>query len=107
MIPSINEVTEISSDQSVVVICGADSFPCLPELGRAETEYVKRCIAEREEVILLNNYYRIIIVVTEKSDIDPSRRMEHLRQVSSRVRDIIREHRIKSMAVTSCGLCNG
>ena len=107
MVPSINKVTEIPADQSVVVICGADSFPSLLELGGAEAEYVKRCIAEREEVILLNNYYRIIVVVTEKSDIAPSRRMEHLRQVSSRVRNIIRENRIKSVIVTSCELCDG
>lgn len=107
MIPIINRITEIPADQSVVVVCGAEHFPSFLDLGEVEAGYVKRCIAEREEVIVLNNYFRIIVIVTEKSDLSPSRRMEHLRQMSARVREIVRGHGVRSLTVAHTVLCEG
>jgi leucyl aminopeptidase len=107
MIPIINRIAEVPQDQSVVVVCGTESFPCFLNLGEDETGYVKRCIAEREEVIVLNNYHRVVIIVTEKSDLSPSRRKEHLRQLAARVRDIIRGHRERSIALAYTDLCEG
>ncbi|MCA1756206.1 MAG: peptidase M17 [Bacteroidales bacterium] len=107
MIPIISRITEMPADQSVVVVCGAEHFPSFLDLGEVEAGYVKRCIAEREEVIVLNNYYRIIVIVTEKSDLAPLRRMEHLRQLSARVREIVRDHRVRSLTVAHTVLCEG
>lgn len=103
MSPKIEQITEILSDQSVIAICGADDFPASLNLTVPEEEYLRRSIAEKEELIVINSYTRVVYIIMEGDETDILRRNEDMRKISVRVRDLLRVYKTAAVAITSCG----
>jgi leucyl aminopeptidase len=101
MDPSIERISTIPDDQSVVVLCRPGIYPEFLNLSATEEAYVKRCQTDSDEIININSYSRLIIIVTEKDDAPLNIRHEELRKHSVKVRDTLRQHKIESLIITS------
>ncbi len=107
MIPNINSIQQVSTDQSVVCLIGKDGL--LPELklSVSEKEYVKRCIADNEDVITVNSYYKLAIFVKEKDKLEGPELFEDLRIAGVKIYDELKRYKQKSIAITSGNTSTG
>lgn len=101
MYPRVELSKKISPDISVVVIVRDDNIPDWLVFTKTENEYIRRCISDKEEIIVINSYYRISIIVPEKNYDDETRKYEELRRKATRVKDILKEHK-KDEVLVSC-----
>jgi len=101
MHPQVETIKKISPDSSIVAIIKDDNLPDWLVLTKTENEYVRRCIADKEELIIINSYYRIAVIIPEKEFDTEERKYEELRRKAVRVKDILKEHK-KEQIVISC-----
>ncbi|MBN1388209.1 MAG: leucyl aminopeptidase family protein [Bacteroidales bacterium] len=101
MYPNVEIITELLPDSSVVIILEDDKLPDWLVLTRSENEYVRKCINEREEIILINSYYKLSLIIPEKEFDESYRKHEELRRKASRVREILKQHKKKEIVITS------
>ncbi|HUS85708.1 MAG TPA: leucyl aminopeptidase [Bacteroidales bacterium] len=101
MSPVIERVAQLSVDQSVVCVIGSDTMPPKLKLDGLEKEYIKRCLADKEDVITVNSYQRIACIVRERVDLEPVKRDEELRKAGIRVLEKLKQHKQLSVALMS------
>ena len=101
MFPGVEITKEILPDSSVVVIIKDKKLPDWLVLTKSEREYAERCIADGEEIILINSYYKINLIIPEKKFDESYRKYEELRRQASKVREILKEHKKKEIIVAS------
>jgi len=101
MYRNIEIKNEISPDTSVVVIIEGDSLPEWLLITKTEQEYAKRRIADGDDIIVINSYFKLSIIIPEKEFPYPSRKYEELRRKAARVRAILKEHRQNEISVFS------
>jgi len=101
MYPSVEITKEILPDSSVVVILEDEKLPDWLVLTKSEHEYARRCIADREDIILINSYHKISLIIPLKKFDESYRRYEELRRQASKVREILKEHKKKEIVVAS------
>lgn len=92
---------EISPDTSVVAIVKGDELPDWLVITKTEQEYARRRIADGEEIIVINSYFKLSIIIPEKEFPDPGRKYEELRRRSARVKAILKEHKQNEITVFS------
>ena len=76
MFPGVEITKEILPDSSVVVIIKDKKLPDWLVLTKSEREYAGRCIADGEEIILINSYYKINLIIPEKKFDESYRKYE-------------------------------
>ncbi|MEZ4999299.1 MAG: leucyl aminopeptidase family protein [Bacteroidales bacterium] len=103
MSPVIDKVSRLNDDQSVVAVCGNESSIAELKLTDTETVYARRCLADRDELIVVNSYSRVVIIMMEKSGSEPSVNREETRRLAVKVLDHLKFHRIRTIAITSLG----
>ncbi len=101
MYPIVKTSQKIYPDSSVVIITGSDDLPEWMDLTKTEKEYAKRCLADKEDIILINSYYKISILVRAKEYEHDYRKKEELRRIAARVRKLLKEHRVKELFIAS------
>lgn len=101
MYPQVEITKKILPDSSVIVIIKDGNLPDWLVLTKTENEYAKRCMADREELILINSYYKLSIIIQEKEFNEPHRKYEELRRLASRVKEILKEHKKKEIVISS------
>ncbi|MGM0667566.1 MAG: leucyl aminopeptidase family protein [Bacteroidota bacterium] len=92
---------EISPDTSVVVIINGNELPDWLVITKTEQEYVKKRIADGEEIIVINSYYKLSIIIAEKEFPYPNRKYEELRRKSAKVKALLKEHKQNEITVFS------
>jgi len=101
MYPSVEITKRILPDRSVVAIIKDDKLPDWLVLTKSELEYARRCIADRQEIILINSYYKINLIIPEKEFDNLYRKHEELRRQASKVREILKEHKKKEIIIAA------
>jgi len=101
MYPRVEITKKILPDSSVVIIIKDDKLPEWLVLTKTEHEYAGRCMADNEELILINSYYKLSLIIQEKKFDETHRKYEELRRKASRVREILKEHKKKEIVVAS------
>ena len=103
MSPLLEKVTRINDDQSVVAICVSENSLADLKLSETETIYVKRCMADRDDLIVVNSYSRLVIIIMEKTGADSSVNREDTRRLAMKVLDQLKQYRVRTVALTSHG----
>jgi len=88
-------------ESSVAVIIKGKKLPDWPVFTKTELEYARRRLNEGEEVILINSYYKVTIIIPEKEFPEPYRKYEELRRRAAKVRSILKEHKQKEITVSA------
>lgn len=100
MLPHIDIINQILPDQSVICIIGSDELPEWLSLSSSEISYVKRCLADKEELICVNSYFKLSIIIREKDEANVYTRHEKLRRTAVLAAELIKKH--KKTAFTIC-----
>ena len=66
MYPQFDKIARLSTEKSVVCVMGSDKIPEFLELSNREKDYIKRCLADDDEFIMMNFYSRIFCLIREK-----------------------------------------
>jgi len=101
MYPEIKIRKEISPDSSVAIIIKENQLPDWLVLTKTEQEYARQRIKEGEEIIVINSYYKLSIIISEKEFPEPYRKHEELRRRAAKVRKILKEHKLNEITVAS------
>ncbi|MDT8401792.1 MAG: leucyl aminopeptidase family protein [Bacteroidales bacterium] len=99
MFPHLEIRKEIIPGSSVAVIIKGKKLPDWLVLTKTEHEYAKRLINEGKEIIFINSYYRLSIIIPEKEFPEPHRKYEELRRRAAKVRKILKDHKQKEITV--------
>jgi len=103
MYPVVEINNELLPDSSVAVITDKGKLPDWLVLTKTENEYVKRCLTDGQEVIAINSYFKLTIVISPGSFKDIDRKYEELRRKASSVVKILQEHKQKDIFIASTG----
>ncbi|MEA1885858.1 MAG: leucyl aminopeptidase family protein [Bacteroidota bacterium] len=101
MYPRVERIYDILPDSSAVIIVKEKKLPDWLVLTKTEHEYTRRCLAGSEDVILINSYYKLSIIIQEKEYDGSHRKYEELRRKASRVREILKEHKKEKILVAA------
>ena len=101
MYPHVEITREILPDSSVIIILKDDKLPDWFVLTKSEHEYARKCIRDKEEIILINSYYKLNLIIPVKAFDEPYRMYEELRRQASRVKDILKQHKKKEIVIAS------
>lgn len=78
--PDIKSVANLAPDQSLICVIGSKGeLPDL-KLSVSETKYIKRCLADSKEIVVVNSYHKLTIIVKEKEGLSLSDFFEDLRK---------------------------
>ena len=85
MMPDIKSVSKLAPDQTLICVIGIDGeLPDL-KLSVSETEYIKKCLEESKEMVVVNSYHKLTIIVREKEGLSQSDFFEDLRKEGVKV----------------------
>ncbi|MBS0011606.1 MAG: leucyl aminopeptidase family protein [Bacteroidales bacterium] len=101
MYPHVEIRKEVPPDSSVVIIVRENKLPDWLTLTKAEQEYAKRSLSDKEEIILINSYYRLSIIVSEKEFTEAFRKYEELRRRAAKVRGMLKEHKADKIFISA------
>ena len=107
MVPKINSITKIAPDQSVICIIGKDAVVPDLKLSVTENEYIKRSMADSKEIISINSYYKITVLIRESEKLVGPALYEDIRKQAVKVLDILKTNRQSTVAVTSSNCTDG
>ncbi|HKK42139.1 MAG TPA: leucyl aminopeptidase family protein, partial [Bacteroidales bacterium] len=101
MKPVIQKISQISPDKSVVLILGTDLVPESIPLTKSEAEYVRRHLADKDEYIIINSYYKCTYIVRIREDIPQNKVREELRKTAYNLKKSLKENNHQELVVTS------
>lgn len=101
MYPRVETVSQILPDTSAVIIVKEKKLPGWLVLTKSEYEYARRCMSDSEDVIIINSYYKLSLIIQEKEYDGSHRKYEELRRKASRVRDILKEHKKQEILIAA------
>jgi leucyl aminopeptidase len=99
--PQISRITQLSPDQSVVCIIGKDEIPGTLLLDKSEKEYALKRLADKEEYIIINSYYKYTYIIRTADDKESYRVMEELRKTAFNLRKTIKSNNHRELVITS------
>jgi leucyl aminopeptidase len=101
MIPEIKNISQISPDQSVICIVSGNAIPSFLSLSKSEMEYASKRLAEKEDHVFINSYYKCTYLVRIKDDLPEERCMEELRKAASGLKKLIKSNNHSELVITS------
>jgi leucyl aminopeptidase len=101
MIPEIKTISQISPDQSVICIVEGSSIPSFLSLSKSEKEYASKRLAEKDDHVFINSYYKCTYLVRIKEDLPAGRRLEELRKSAHGLKKLIRSNNHSELVITS------
>jgi len=101
MKPQIQRISQISSDQSVICILGADQIPGRLNLSGNEILFAQSKIKEKEEYICINSYNRFIYLIRLKEGLPLYKVREELRRTSYNLRKLFKKNNHSELVITS------
>ncbi|HCC71367.1 MAG TPA: peptidase M17 [Bacteroidales bacterium] len=101
MYPRVEIKKDILPDTSVAVIIKDDKLPDWLVLTKTEHEYARRCISDAEDIIIINSYYKLTIIIPEKEFAETGRKYEELRRRAAKVKDILKEHKKEEIMISA------
>ena len=78
MIPEVRKISQIPPDQSVICIVSGNSIPPFLTLSKSEKEYASKRLAEKDDHVFINSYYKCTYIVRIKDDLPDGRCKEEL-----------------------------
>ena len=107
MKPEVVQISQISPDQSVVCIVSRDDIPPHISLNKTEKEYALRKIADKEEYIIINSYFKTTYIIPAKEGIPDYKVREELRKTASNLKRIIKSNSHDDLVITSDNIFKG
>jgi leucyl aminopeptidase len=101
MVPQIQNIEKISPDQTVVCIMGSDDIHPSVKLSPAEKEYIKRCMVDSPDYVVVNSYFKLTILIREDPALSDNAQMEKLREISVKVVEELRSKKQQDVAIIS------
>lgn len=101
MKPEIQEISQISSTQSVICILGSDHVPERLKLGKSEIDFARTQLKAREEYVFINSYNRCTYLIRLKDGISHFKVREELRRTSYNLRKLIKGNNHSELVITS------
>jgi len=103
---TIDKISQISPDQSVVCIIGNDIVPERLILSKSEKEYAQRQLTNKEEFVFINSYNKCIYIVRLKEGQNHYKVREELRRSSYNLRKLIKRNNHTELVITSENVYN-
>ncbi|MFZ0280098.1 MAG: leucyl aminopeptidase family protein [Bacteroidales bacterium] len=103
----VSRISQISPDQSVVCIIGKDEIPGILLLSKPEKEYAKKRIAEKEEHVIINSYFKTTYLIRTKEGIPDYKIREELRKTASNLKAQIKSNDHSELVITSDNTLKG
>jgi leucyl aminopeptidase len=107
MKPEVLHISQISPDQSVVCIVSTDAIPEHVNLSKTEREYAGRRIAEKEEYVVINSYFKTTYIIRTKEGAEEYKVREELRRTASNLKKLIKANAHKDLVITSDKIFKG
>jgi len=107
MIPEVKTISQISPDQSVICIVAGNSVPSFLVLSKSEKEYASKRLAEKDDHVFINSYYKCTYLVRIKDDLPAGRCMEELRKSASGLKKLIKSNNHSELVITSGKVAEG
>jgi leucyl aminopeptidase len=107
MIPEVKTISQISPDQSVICIVSGNTVPSFLVLSKSEKEYATKRLADKDDHVFINSYYKCTYLVRIKDDLPAERCMEELRKSASGLKKLIKSNNHSELVITSGKVTEG
>lgn len=97
MVPEVKLCQKESGRENLAILWYRKNAFHLPFLSKAENEYASYQIEEKQEIIRINQYHRIIFIIPLEQKGSESKRLEKCRLAGARLQSFLQQERIDSI----------
>ena len=98
-LPELQNISQISPDQSVICITGENGLPEWLKLSKSEKEYALRQLQADKEYVVINSYFKVTYIVRVKDKFPEYRQKEELRKTAYNLRKKIKSNNHQELVI--------